>query len=270
MNRLLSHRYVQYRNTSLHLLQVLPCTHPVAALELAPIAFLGDDVEDFAAGVLSDLFGERGGRFADFQHIAGHCVCRAFVGWFGGGCGSRCRNRCSDAICEANPAGCTDSAPILCADAFDFVDGVCDVVFCAVFLGDCIAHTCACSDIQVLARVVCADNRFSFLCAVQLLGVCAFCVFHTAIVGRIDAGRGGLPCTNLIVQVSAEAVTCVAHYADFRTDGNSLSLADGDRLQMCVVVAAVVVVSYDNQIAVGLCSGLCPVAVKTVFNIVTA
>lgn len=57
----------QYRNTSLHLLQILPCTHPIAGFELTPIAFLGDDVEDFAAGVQPDLFGERGGRFADVQ-----------------------------------------------------------------------------------------------------------------------------------------------------------------------------------------------------------
>ena len=126
----------QYRNTYLHLLQILSCTHPIAALELTPIAFLGDDVEDFAAGVLPDLFGKCGGRFADFQHITSHCICRTFVDGIGEGCGSRCRNRSSSAICEANPEVCADSAPVLCADAFDFVYGVCGVVFCAVLLGN--------------------------------------------------------------------------------------------------------------------------------------
>lgn len=48
----------QYQNTSLYPLQILPGAHPIAALELTPVAFLGDEVECFAAGVLSNLLGE--------------------------------------------------------------------------------------------------------------------------------------------------------------------------------------------------------------------
>lgn len=213
--QLLNHRNAQYRNTSLRLLQILPSAHPIAGFELAPIAFAGDDVERFAAAVLSDLFGERGGGFTDFQHITGHCICRTLVG---GGCG---RNRLCVTVRQTNPALCADSAPVLCADTFDFVDGVCGIVLCAVFLGNGIGYACACADVQVLTRVICTDCGFGFL-----FGVCTLYILHTAIVGRIDAGRGGLPCTNLIVQMRTEAVACVAHYADFRTNGNSLSLAD--------------------------------------------
>ena len=48
--------HAQYQNTYLHPFQILPCAHPIAAFELTPIAFTGNDVEDFAAGVFADLF----------------------------------------------------------------------------------------------------------------------------------------------------------------------------------------------------------------------
>ncbi len=91
----------------LHPFQILPSAHPIAGFELAPIAFTGDDVECFAASVVSYLFRQRRGRFADFQHITGDCVCRTLVG------GIRRRNGCAGAVRQANPAVHTDASPIL-------------------------------------------------------------------------------------------------------------------------------------------------------------